>query len=65
MTILVVYETAPNFPATDQQPGARRHEIEVDGKTLIVDALGGEPTPAEVRKFLTPATPSVILARES
>lgn len=50
MTILVVYEDEPNFPATDQQPDAVRYQI---GK-LWVDAIGSAPTQADLDAFFSP-----------
>lgn len=44
-TILVIYETEPKFPATDQHPDAVRYVV--DG--LVIDALGGQPTIEDVR----------------
>lgn len=48
--IRCVYETAPNFPATDQHPDAARYEV----GSYIVDAVGGEPSLDEVQAFLNP-----------
>lgn len=55
MTILCVYSAEPKFPATDQHPDAARYEIA--GKW--VDAIGGEPTQAELDAVLTP-DPAVL-----
>lgn len=50
MTIRVIYEIAPPFPATDQHPDAVRYQI----GGYWVDAIGGEPTLSDVEEFLTP-----------
>lgn len=47
-TIRCIYEQEPNFPATDQHPDAVRYCI----GARWVDAVGGEPTPAEIDKML-------------
>jgi hypothetical protein len=51
--ILVAYSAEPNFPATDQQPAAQRYRV----GPYWVDAVGGEPTPAEVKAALHPILP--------
>lgn len=57
-TIRVIYQVAPNFPATDQHPAAVRYSVDVDGTTWVVDAVGDAPTPDDVRPFLVaPASP--------
>lgn len=44
-TIRCIYHAGePSFPATDQHPDAVRYFI----GQYVVDAIGGEPTPAEV-----------------
>lgn len=53
MTIRVVYEAMPNFPASDQHPSAVRYQV---GK-YWVDAIGSAPTQAEVDAFLTLPAP--------
>lgn len=57
-TIRVIYEQAPNFPATDQHPDAQRYTVTVVrggvAKDYIVDAIGGPPTPAQVLAVLDP-----------
>lgn len=52
-TILVRYETEPKFPATDQNPSAARYAI--GGRWY--DALGGQPTQAEVDAYGASPTP--------
>lgn len=49
-TIRVVYEQEPKFPATDQHPDAVRYQV----AGRWVDAVGGEPTEAEVLAILNP-----------
>ena len=49
-TIRVIYEEEPHFPAIDQHPAAARYRV---GK-YWVDAIGGEPTQAEVNAILNP-----------
>lgn len=51
MTIWAVYEAEPKFPATDQHPDAVRYFID----PYWVDAIGGEPSGAEVTAFIAPA----------
>lgn len=46
--IRCVYSEEPKFPATDQHPDAARYQV--GGKW--VDALGGQPTQAELDTFL-------------
>lgn len=53
-TIRCVYESEPNFPATDQHPSAVRYTV--SGK--FVDAIGGAPTAQEVQDFLNPPPPT-------
>lgn len=48
MRVLSVHEQEPNFPASDSAPGAMRYRV----AGLWVDALDGEPTEAEVLRFL-------------
>jgi len=40
----------PPFPPEDQHPGARRYYI----GDLVVDAIGGEPSPEEIDAVLNP-----------
>lgn len=47
-TIRCIYEKDPGFPATDQHPDAVRYIV----GAKVVDALGGQPTQAEVDAFL-------------
>lgn len=49
-TIVAIYSAQPKFPATDQQPTAVRYQI----GALWVDAIGGQPTQAEVDAFGIP-----------
>ena len=49
-TIRCIYTSAPKFPATDQHPDAVRYQV----GGLFVDAIGGEPTLAEVDAILSP-----------
>ncbi len=53
--IRVIYEKEPNFPATDQHPDAVRYNV----GEWVVDAIGGEPTMAEIQAILKP--PKVVL----
>lgn len=68
MTIRCIYHgAAPNFPATDQHPDAVRYgPIQVDGASYFVDAIGGQPSPAEIRAMLSPppAVPAQISDRQ-
>lgn len=69
-TIRVIYHpdaegkpVEPPFPATDQHPDAKRYTR----GALIIDALGGEPTDAEIEAHLNapvevPFTAAEILA---
>ena len=50
-TIRVIHETEPPFPATDQHPDAQRYRV----GDYYVDAIGGEPTLAEVIAVLHPS----------
>lgn len=49
-TIRCMYRVEPPFPATDQHPDAVRHFV----AGWFVDAIGGEPTEAEVQAVLEP-----------
>lgn len=58
--IRCVYSQEPNFPATDQHPDAVRYIV----AGYLVDAIGGEPTEAEVLAFLNPEpTPQQKIAK--
>lgn len=65
MTIRVIYHPVggarckPSFPATDQHPDAARFDIDhpVHGP-LCVDAIGAQPSIAEIDAVLTPPPPS-------
>jgi protein-disulfide isomerase-like protein with CxxC motif len=46
--IRCIYRSQPNFPATDQHPDAVRYQV----GALFVDAIGGQPTQAEVDAVL-------------
>lgn len=61
MTICAIYEREPNFPATDQQPDAARYTVfpAFLGRSVIVDAVGGEPTTADVDGVLNPRSARV------
>jgi hypothetical protein len=43
-TIRCIYTEQPRFPATDQYPDAVRYQI----GALWIDAIGGQPTQAEI-----------------
>lgn len=57
-TIRCIYVVAPNFPATDQHPDAVRYQV----GALFVDAIGGQPTLAEIEAVL--GTDAAGLARQ-
>ena len=46
--IRTIYRAAPSFPATDQHPDAVRYPV----GALWADAIGGQPTQAEIDSFL-------------
>jgi len=48
----------PNFPATDQHPDAVRYKVGL----YFVDAIGGEPTQAELDAVLNPPPPPKRIA---
>lgn len=48
--IRCIYSVAPSFPATDQHPDAVRYQV----GSYWADAIGGQPTLAEVMAVLTP-----------
>lgn len=48
--IRCIYSEAPKFPATDQHPNAVRYQV--GGR--FVDAIGGQPTQAEIDAVLAP-----------
>lgn len=52
-TIRAMYEKDPGFPATDQHPNAVRYPI-IAGVYRFADAIGGQPTQAEVDALLKP-----------
>ena len=58
----IYHNGAPPFPATDQHPNAARYVV----GPYVVDAIGGEPTQAEVDLALapTPVIPSDGLPQE-
>lgn len=60
-SIRCVYSTPPKFPATDQHPDAVRYTV----AGHVVDAIGGEPTPAEVAAFLAPPVPASVTMRQA
>lgn len=47
-TIRCIYTAAPKFPAADQHPDAVRYQV----GALFVDAIGGQPTQAEIDAVL-------------
>lgn len=49
-TIRCIYQQQPKFPATDQHPAAVRYQV----GGLFVDAIGGQPTQAEIDAVLNP-----------
>lgn len=49
-TIRCIFDQEPTFPATDQHPDAARYQV--GGRW--VDAIGGQPTQAEVDAILNP-----------
>ena len=51
--IRIIYEQEPSFPATDQHPSAVRYLL----GARYVDAIGGEPTQAEIDAVLSPPKP--------
>ncbi len=55
--IVASYSSLPTFPATDQQPGAKR--IALNG--AFFDYLGATPTAAEALAFLNPPRPRPLL----
>lgn len=52
-TVIYVSTKEPNTPASDQHPDAARYIV----AGLWVDALGGEPTQAEIDAILSPEPP--------
>jgi hypothetical protein len=58
MSIRCIYTEEPNFPATDQHPDALRYKV----GPVWVDAVGGEPTQADVDAVLTPPPDYRVLA---
>ena len=52
----IYFDDAPRFPATDQHPDAVRYTVRSDslGRDVVVDAIGGKPTAAEVDAVLNP-----------
>lgn len=59
-TIRVIYSEEPKFPATDQHPDAVRYRV----GGHVVDAVGGEPTQAEVDAVLNSPTTDKSLRLE-
>lgn len=58
MTIRTIYHgDAPKFPATDQHPQAKRYgPLQLSGgRSVYVDAVGGEPTAADIEAVLKPS----------
>lgn len=60
--IRCLYEKEPKFPATDQHPDAERFAISF-GSFAWCDAVGGEPTQAELEAAVN-APPSVKTTAE-
>lgn len=59
--IRCIYSEEPKFPATDQHPSAARYRVGLH----FVDAIGGQPTQAEVDAVLSPPpAPEPITAEE-
>jgi hypothetical protein len=57
VTIRCIYQTSPpDFPATDQHPDAVRYGplTPSKGGIVYVDAIGGQPTVAELDAILSP-----------
>lgn len=55
--IRCIYQgAAPDFPATDQHPDARRYGPHTlpDGSVVFIDAVGGAPTGDEIDALLNP-----------
>jgi hypothetical protein len=50
MTIRSIYQQEPSFPASDQHPEAIRYQV----GNLWVDAVGAEPTQADIDAILSP-----------
>lgn len=61
----IYHDGAPRFPATAHHPQAARYTVQSAflGRDVLVDALGGEPTTAEVDALLTPPTADQIEAQ--
>lgn len=60
MGIVAIYASVPNFPAIDQHPDAVRYMV----AGYTVDAIGGEPTEAEVLALLAPL-PKLVTMRQA
>jgi len=54
--IRCIYSEEPKFPATDQHPDAVRYQVGANW----VDAIGGEPTQAEIDAVLAPPIPQSV-----
>ena len=53
----IYHGAAPNFPATNQHPDARRYgPVIIEGVVCFVDAIGA-PTFDEIKALITPAPP--------
>jgi hypothetical protein len=61
VSIRCVYEQEPAFPASDQHPDAQRYNV----GGWWVDAIGGEPTEAEVAAVLAPPVPQSVTKRQA
>lgn len=54
-TVVAIYLAEPNFPASNQQPGAVRYPFAHPTRgALFVDTFGGAPTLAEIDAMLSP-----------
>lgn len=56
---------APPFPASDQHPDAIRYTKIIGGVTYVVDAIGGEPSDAEVIAIVAPDNVPTISRRQA
>lgn len=53
----IYHGAAPEFPATDQHPDARRYgPVTIEGVACFIDAIGGEPTADEIKAVLARPT---------
>lgn len=56
----IYHGAAPDFPASDQHPDAKRYGplTLADGGIVFVDAIGGAPTAADVIAVINPPLPT-------